>query len=338
VLCWRPGRWPGFLQLGEPLILWSAHEYKTALEMFRRVRTCVRRLGRRVNDNLYDYDGILDQGQQHERRGGLRASRHRAADPVHRQVEERRPRLLRRLPDLGRGVRAVRGPGRRADADLVLARPNPQIWYTSSPPLDAVSGAQLFRVRRAANWPSDGLAYFEWGAEGCLDDLEGVDLDDRDLWRRVLPAWPAAGSLRRPSSGCGTRCRTPGSPARSSASGRRTCRPASRSSRRPTGSRRRGPDFSVAMPVAIAAAVSLDRQWASIAACGRRPDGLLHIEVTSEEFAGGQVLLDNRPRHRLGHRATGGVEAAQPALRGGDGRVRPDRLADRRRPRRPGWR
>jgi hypothetical protein len=46
--------------------------------------------------------------------------------------------------------------------------------------------------------------------------------------------------------------------------------------------------------VAFAAAVSLDRRTAAIAACGPRADGLLHVEVTSESTPHG-VELDNRP-------------------------------------------
>ncbi|MCX4468735.1 hypothetical protein OOK41_00115 [Micromonospora sp. NBC_01655] len=49
----------GLLLLGERLIMWSAHEYKTAMEQFRRVVWILGRLGTRLNDNLYDVDGIL---------------------------------------------------------------------------------------------------------------------------------------------------------------------------------------------------------------------------------------------------------------------------------------
>src|SRR5215470_12572171 len=52
----------GFLLLGEELIMWSAHEYKTAMEAFRRFRTLLRRLGTLVNpnnENLLNVGGIL---------------------------------------------------------------------------------------------------------------------------------------------------------------------------------------------------------------------------------------------------------------------------------------
>ncbi|MEV5449965.1 hypothetical protein [Streptomyces sp. NPDC052535] len=50
----------GFLLLGEELILWSAHEYKTAMEAFRRFRKLLRKLGRQVgnNENLIEIDGV----------------------------------------------------------------------------------------------------------------------------------------------------------------------------------------------------------------------------------------------------------------------------------------
>jgi hypothetical protein len=49
----------GLFQFGEELILHSAHEYRTAMEAFRRILACLGRLGRRINDNLFDVDGIL---------------------------------------------------------------------------------------------------------------------------------------------------------------------------------------------------------------------------------------------------------------------------------------
>jgi phage terminase large subunit-like protein len=66
-----------------------------------------------------------------------------------------------------RFVARTKGSGRGFTADLVIldeayaltpeqmsaliptlsSRPNPQIWYTSSPPLDGLSGAHLFALR-----------------------------------------------------------------------------------------------------------------------------------------------------------------------------------------------
>jgi hypothetical protein len=61
------------------------------------------------------------------------------------------------------------------------ARPNPQIWYTSSAGMR--SSDQLARVR-ARGIAGDGarLAYFEWSA------ADGVSLDDPDAWAQANPA------------------------------------------------------------------------------------------------------------------------------------------------------
>jgi hypothetical protein len=284
----------GFLLLEEPLILWSAHEYKTALEMFRRVRTCVRRLGRQVKDNLYDYDGIL-----------IKVNNTNGEEGFERLDTEQRIQFVARSKNSGRGFSAdcliwdeafaLSEDEIDAQMPTSLARPNPQIWYASSPPLSAVSGAQLFSVRKRGQLDrQDGLAYFEWGAEGCLDRLDEVDLDDRDLWRRVLPALAsgrvteeAVQRLRDAMSDAGfareVLCIWP-----PDLSAGYQVIPAD------DWTDAEDPASQVIMPVALAAAVSLDRQWASIAACGRRRDGRLHVEITSEEFPAGEVLLDNR--------------------------------------------
>jgi hypothetical protein len=285
----------GFLVFEEPLILWSAHEYRTALEMFRRVRTLIRRLGRRINENLYDYDGIL-----------IKVNNTNGEEGFERLDNEQRIQFIARSKNAGRGFsadcliwdEAFALTEDQVDAQMptLLARPNTQIWYASSPPLDAVSGAQLFRVRkRAMGNGQDGLAYFEWGAEGCLDRLEEIDLDDRAMWRRVLPAHAedrvteeGVQRLRDAMSDYGfareVLCVWPPD----LTAGYQVI-PAD------DWSAAEDRNSQVQMPVALAAAVSLDRKRAAIAACGRRPDGKLHVEITSEEFPGGEVLLDNRP-------------------------------------------
>jgi hypothetical protein len=284
----------GFLLLDEPLVLWSAHEYKTAMEMFRRVRSCVRRLCRRVKDNLYDYDGVL-----------IKVNNTNGEEGFERVDTEQRIQFVARSKNSGRGFSAdcliwdeafaLTEDEIDAQMPTSLARPNPQIWYASSPPLDAVSGAQLFRVRhRAQSGRPSALAYFEWSAEGCLDDLAKVNLDDRGLWARVLPAYggrvtdEAVQRLRDAMSDAGfareVLCVWPPD----LSDGFQVIS---------------ADDWNAALdthsapvaPVALAAAVSLDRTRASIAACGRRPDGRFHVEITSKEIAPGAIQPDNRP-------------------------------------------
>src|SRR5690606_41747115 len=61
------------------------------------------------------------------------------------------------------------------------ARPNPQIWYTSSAGM--TSSEQLRKVReRGIAGSSRRLAYFEWSAPA------DADLDDREAWAPAHPA------------------------------------------------------------------------------------------------------------------------------------------------------
>jgi len=179
----------GLFLLDEALILHSAHEYRTSMEAHRRLVACLARLGRRINDNLYEVDGVP-----------VKVINTNGEEGLERLDTGQRVKFIARSKNAGRGFtadcliwdEAYALDEQQVDAQMptLSARPNGQIWYTSSPPLDAVSGAQLFRVRRRAlAGDRDGLAYFDWGAAGCLDDLSGVDLDDRRLWAACNPAY-----------------------------------------------------------------------------------------------------------------------------------------------------
>jgi hypothetical protein len=180
----------GLFLFDEELILHSAHEYRTAMEAFRRIVACVRRMARRVNENLYDYDGIP-----------IKVINTNGEEGLERLDTGQRLQFIARSKNAGRGFTADLLVWDEAyalledqvDAQMptLSARPNTQIWYTSSPPLDAMTGAQLFRVRRRAlAGATDALAYFDYGAPGTLDDLSGVNLDDRELWAATNPAYP----------------------------------------------------------------------------------------------------------------------------------------------------
>ena len=61
------------------------------------------------------------------------------------------------------------------------ARPNPQVWYTSSAGMP--SSEQLSRVRsRGVAGGDPSLAFFEWSAE------PGAELDDRQAWAQANPS------------------------------------------------------------------------------------------------------------------------------------------------------
>src|SRR5690606_10070246 len=71
--------------------------------------------------------------------------------------------------------------GMSALLPTLSARPNPQIWYTSSAGM--TSSEQLRKVReRGIAGSSRRLAYFEWSAPA------DADLDDREAWAQANPA------------------------------------------------------------------------------------------------------------------------------------------------------
>jgi hypothetical protein len=163
----------------ERLIGHSAHEYKTAMEAFRRVLSLImntdylrKKVKKVINTNGEEGIELLNGN---------------------------RLRFMARSKGAGRGFsfdkliwdEAYALTGEQQDAQLptLSAMPNPQIWLTSSPPLDAASGAALFRLRRAAEAKAAGIAFLDYGRPGSLDALEEIDLDDD---RAALLANPAA--------------------------------------------------------------------------------------------------------------------------------------------------
>lgn len=169
----------GLALFDERLILWSAHETKTAFEGFRRMAALVEGnedLRRRVAKITYGagLEGI-------EFRNGARL------------------RFVARSKGSGRGFSsdliildeayALTADQMAAMIPTLSSRPNPQIWYTSSPPLDGESGDQLYALRKRAAAGDRNLCWHDWGVQGVeLDHLESVDLDDRGTWAATNPA------------------------------------------------------------------------------------------------------------------------------------------------------
>ena len=151
----------GLFLFGERLILHSAHEFKTAQEAFRRVLQLVQNtpdLERRVARvrTSHGEEGI-------ELRDGARL------------------RFVARSTGSGRGFsgdRVILDEAYNLSAESMAAllptlsaRPNPQLWYTSSAGMD--SSDQLRRIReRGMAGGDEGLAYFEWSAEDGADHAD----------------------------------------------------------------------------------------------------------------------------------------------------------------------
>ena len=175
----------GLFLFGERLILHSSHEFKTSVEAFRRVRDLIdsrpefRRRVKRVSNNTSEVGIELIGGQ--------------------------RLRFVARSTGSGRGFsgdcvildEAFNLPEAAIDALMptLSARPNPQIWYTSSAPDKDIAPCQpLARLRRRALAGDDpSLTYMEWSAETC-SDMCGVECTAHDdpadprSWAKANPA------------------------------------------------------------------------------------------------------------------------------------------------------
>lgn len=171
----------GLYLLSEKLVMWSAHEYKTAMEGFRRVLGLIdgtddlRRRVFKVSNTNGD-EGIELHGEGRSRITG-----------------RQRLRFIARSKGSGRGfsgdcnlldeVFALTEEQVAALMPTVSARPNAQLVYASSPPLDAATGEPLFALKGRGEAGTDpGLAWFDWGQE------RGVDLDDPAVWAAANPA------------------------------------------------------------------------------------------------------------------------------------------------------
>jgi phage terminase large subunit-like protein len=177
----------GFFVLGEELITWTAHEYKTSHEAFRRMKALMRYLGKTISDTLIDVDGVLikiSNGNE---------------ESFERLDTGQRIIFIARTKSSGRGFsgdvviidEAFAYTPEQAEAlgPTMIARPNAQIIYLSSPPLTGDTGEVMFELKkRAEAGGDDSLGYRDWGIKGSLDELSSVDIDDPKLWALANPA------------------------------------------------------------------------------------------------------------------------------------------------------
>ena len=196
----------GLFLFGEDLISWSAHEYKTAMEAFRRVRTLVRRLGTQFNPK--------DPNLLHVPFGGdvwvpVKINNTNGEEGFERLDTEQRLRFIARSKGSGRGFTAGTNlvdetfaytfEQQDALAPTTLAVDNEQTVYTSTPPLSGTTGEVMYALRERAEAGDPELGYRDWGIGGWLDELDGVDrggpnekppvdVDDPQLWASAYPS------------------------------------------------------------------------------------------------------------------------------------------------------
>lgn len=251
----------GLVLFGEQVITHTAHEVRTALEHFRRMKQLLessdhlRRLVRHVREANGD--------EQIEMRNGARL------------------RFQARSKGAGRGFsgdlvvfdEAYELDSRPIDALLptMAARPNPQLWYASSEGNAASEQLRSVQERGRAGGDPD-LCYLEWS---CPSPPE-TDLDDRRRWAQANPALGIRvseeflGRMRVSLSDDGFAREHLGVDGVGSKvwvidQGRWTAA--------------RDPESTAAAALRFAPDVSPDRASASIGAAARRPDGLWHVEL-----------------------------------------------------------
>jgi phage terminase large subunit-like protein len=153
------------------LILHSAHEFKTAKEAFRRVVSLIdanpkMKAKARVRYTTGEEGIELDDGSRLKfvaRSSG--SGRGFSGDLV----------ILDEAYNLSDDMMAAMLP-------TMSARPNPQLWYTSSAPMPRVESDVLRRLcKRGRAGTSESLLFFEW----CAADVD--KLDDPDAWARANP-------------------------------------------------------------------------------------------------------------------------------------------------------
>jgi hypothetical protein len=267
----------GLFLLGERLIMWSSHEYKTSMESFRRMRQLITQLGKRVSDNVIDVDGIR-----------IKVINTNGEESFERLDTGARVRFIARSKGSGRGFTgdlniidealAYTNMQHEALLPTMSAVANPQIIYTSTPPLEGETGEIMFALKARAEAGGDAsFGWRDWGIAGDLDHLDEIDLDDPELWAQANPALGiriSEETVRRERASMGdigfARERLGIWPAVSM--NHQVIDPAVWAALGDEESHRAG-------GIAIACDISPLRDWASVAVYGERPDGLGHVQL-----------------------------------------------------------
>ena len=164
----------GLFLFGEQLILHSAHEFKTAQEAFRRVLSLVQ--------SNRDLDRLI-----------MRVRTSHGEEGIELKTGQRL-RFVARSTGSGRGFTGdtvildeaykLSQTTLAALLPTMSARPNPQLWYTSSAPLPTTESEVLRKLCKRGRQGSESLAFYEF----CAD--KDADPDDPKAWAEANPAMP----------------------------------------------------------------------------------------------------------------------------------------------------
>lgn len=162
----------GLFLFGERVLFHTAHEFKTAAEAFRRVLELI--------ENTRDLESRVS-----------RVTRAHGSEGIELK-NGARLRFIARSAGSGRGMSGdcvildeafnLRDQEMAALFPTMAARPNPQLWYTSSAPLNGEPTSAVLRglCHRGRAGNAGRLAYFEWASDGAPSDLES--------WSEANPA------------------------------------------------------------------------------------------------------------------------------------------------------
>lgn len=248
----------GLFLFGEELILHSAHQFKAAKESFRMLLQ------------------VID-GCDFLRSRVKRVSNTNGEEGIE-LVTGQRARFIARSQASGRGFsgdKVIMDEAYNLSDDALAAllptlsaRPNPQLWYASS--AGQPDSFQLQHIRERGLAHSPGLAYLEWSAP---DDADHADVN---AWAQANPALGIRISAEHVANERGSFSEAAFARERLGIwEDSRTAAVIPADLWAGLADRK-----SVMLdPVAFAIDVSVDRKRASVAAAGRRMDGIIHVEV-----------------------------------------------------------
>lgn len=282
----------GLFLLEEELLIHAAHEFATSLEAFRRLAQIVE-----------NTDWLLDK-VKNGRRGIKRSHGEEGIELVSGQ----RIAFKTRTKGGGRGFsgdfvafdEAMIFPEVSLSAimPVVSAQPDPQIWYTGSAVDQSrnENGVVLARLReRGIAGKDPSLAYFEWSAP--FDNPDDVPWDRLDFEERTADGNPALGyriSLEHVTNEYRSMDRRSFAVERWGVGDWPDLDELG--SVIPLGSW--DPLFEerslLQDPVCFAFDLSPNRETASIAAAGKRPDGLIHLDLVEQRRGTGWIAARMR--------------------------------------------
>lgn len=273
----------GLVLFGEMQIVHTAHELKTSMKHFKRL--------------IRLFDGSDDLRRRVKK--VINSNGKEGLEMVNGAVLE----CLARTKSAGRGFTgdlvvldeayALTDEQMEASMPTMLAVDNAQVWYTSSPPLDAVSGQILMALRdRGEAGLAGRLFWADYGLAGNLDLVDEMDLDDKAAWMAALPSM-RSGRVREENVQVMRDVLTNKGFAREIL-GIWPPKP-SQVGFRVIAERfwlaMQDPASQIAGRPAIGVYVPPDRSYSAIAAAGVRADGARHIELTGNDAQG----YDYRP-------------------------------------------